>query len=146
MKINKKIRIALWSVLGIAVLLSLTLLVHVIIMVKAMRALPDATIQMARADFIQPVDSMNAIQIENTVMDQPGVKSTYFNAKDYTLVYSFDNRVNNAQNIYDHAIKNDGFSSVRYIVAASDLSKGCPVMNGNSFYGKLTAFVGRFVN
>lgn len=146
MKTNKKIKVALLSILGIAVLFFLALLVHITIMVKEMKALPEATIQMARADFIQPVDSINAVQIENKVMDQPGVKSTYFNSKDYTLVYSFDNRVNNAQNIYDHAIKNDGFRSTRYIVSAADLSTGCPVMNDNSFYGKLTAFVGRFVN
>ncbi|MGH2643860.1 MAG: hypothetical protein ACRDE2_07930, partial [Chitinophagaceae bacterium] len=120
MKINKKIKIALLSALGIAVLLIITLLVHVTIMVKEMRDLPDATIQMARADFIQPVDSMSALQIEDKVMDQPGVKSTYFNSKDYTLVYTFDNRVDNAQNIYNHAIKNDGFNSSRFIVSASD--------------------------
>ena len=115
-------------------------------MVKEMRSLPDATIQMARADFMQPVDSLSAVQIENKVMSQEGVKSTYFNPKDYILVYTFDNRINNSQNIYDHAIKNSGFKSERYIVSASDLTKGCPVMNDNSFYGKLTAFVGRFVN
>lgn len=146
MKINKKIKIALLSVLGIVTLLIITLLVHVTIMVKEMRALPDATIQMARADFTQPVDSINAVLIENKVMDQPGVKSTYFNSKDYTLVYTFNNRINNAPNIYNHAIKNDGFSSACFIVSAADLSKGCPVMNDNSFYGKLTVFLGKFVN
>lgn len=146
MKINKKIRIVLLSILGLVCLLFVTLIAHVIIMIKEMRTLPYATIQRARADFKQPVDSLNALQIENKVMAQPGVESTYFNPREYILVYTFDNRVNNAQNIYDKVIKNDGFKSVRYIVSATDLSKGCPVMNDNNFYGKLTAFVGRFVN
>lgn len=146
MKINKKIKIALFSIMGFAFLFVAALLVHITLMVKEMRNLPDATIQLARADFKQPVDPINALQIENKVMEQTGVKSTYFNPKDYTLVYTFDNRVNNARNIYDHAIRNDGFLSTRYIVSAADLSQGCPVMNDHSFYGKLTAFVGRFVN
>jgi hypothetical protein len=146
MKINKKIRIIILSVLGITFLFFAVLLVHITMMVKEMRDLPYATIQMARADFKQPVDSIHALQIENKVLKQEGVKSAYFNPKDYTLVYTFDNRVNNAKKIYDNAVKNDGFKSARYIVSASDLSKGCPVMNDNNFYGKLTAFVGKFIN
>ncbi len=146
MKINKKIKIAIATVSGFAFLFFAALIVHIAIMVKGMQPLSDPTVQMARADFKQPVDSSDGTRIENKIRSLRGVKATYFNLKNYILIYTFDNRLNDAQNIYDKAIKNSGFKSVRYTVSQSDLSKGCPVMNGNSFYGKLTAVVSKVVN
>ncbi len=144
MKINKKIKILSGVVFGFAFLLFATLIVHIAIMVKGRPA--DATVQLGRADFKEPVDSLSALKIQNDIKGLKGVQYTYFNAKDYILVYAFDNKVNTAQKIYDAAIKNAGFSSVRYTVGAADLAKGCPVMSNNSFYGKLTGLVAGFVN
>ncbi len=146
MKINKKIKIVFGVVFGIAFLFFATLIVHIAIMVKGRVLPPDATVQMARADFKEPVDSLSAIKIQNDIKMQKGVQTTYFNSKDYIMVYSFDNKVNTAQNIYDAAIRNSGFRSARYIVSKADLAKGCPVMNHNSFYGKLTEMVASIVN
>lgn len=146
MKTGKKIRIALQAVLGFVFLLFAVLIIHIAIMVKGAQPLVNSTEQMARADFSQPVDSSDAIKIENEVKSLNGVKSVYFNLKDYILIYTFDNRVNNAQKIYDHAIRNSGFSAIRYVVSGSELSKGCPVMNDHSFYGKLTTIISKIVN
>src|ERR1700743_3741080 len=139
MKINKKIKILLGSVLGLAFLLFAVLIVHIAIMVKGRPA--DATVQLGRADFKEPVDSLSAVKIQDEIKNLKGVKYTYFNAKDYIMVYAFDNKVNTARQIYDAAIKNAGFRSVRYTVGAADLTKGCPVMSNHSFYGKLTEMV-----
>jgi hypothetical protein len=146
MKISKKVKILSGSILGLAFLLFATLIVHIAIMVRGRAPLPFATVQMARADFREAVDSASAIRIQNNIKRLKGVQSTYFNLKDYVLVYTFDNKVNTAQGIYDEAIRNAGFRSVRYVVSASDLTKGCPVMNNNSFYGKLTETVANIVN
>jgi hypothetical protein len=146
MKLNKKIKIVAFSLLGLAFLFFATLIVHIAIMVKGRPTPAFATIQMARADFKEPVDSLSAVRIQNEIKNLKGVQTTWFNAKDYILVYSFDNKINTAQSIYDAAIKNSGFRSVRYIVGKADLAKGCPVMNNNSFYGKLTEVVAGIVN
>lgn len=146
MKVPKKIKVALFSVLGLALLLFITLIVHIAVMVHNRAPLPLATIQMARADFKMPVDSAAAQQIQDNIRKLNGVKSTYFNVADDIVIYTFDNRLNTAQRIFDKAIKNSGFAAVRYTVSEKDLSGGCPVMNDHSFYGKLTAVVSRFVN
>jgi len=146
MKINKKIKIATCSIAGLALLLFAVLIIHIAIMVKSRLPLVNATVQMARADFKQPVDSLSAAQIQDQVKSLKGVKSTYFNSKDHILVYTYDNNQNTAQNIYDKVIKNSGFRSVRYTVSKDDLAKGCPVMGNHSFYGKLTSIMASIIN
>jgi hypothetical protein len=146
MKSNKKLKIALFSVLGLAFLFFAVLIIHIAVMVKGRAPLANATIQMARADFKEPVDSLSAVRIQENIKKLKGVESTYFNAKDYIVVYTYDNRVNTAQGIYDQAIGNAGFSSARYLVSDKDLAGGCPVMNSNSFYGRLTDVVSRIIN
>ncbi|MGF7230228.1 hypothetical protein [Arachidicoccus sp.] len=146
MKINKKVKIAAGSILGIAFLLFATLIVHVAYMVKKEAKEPFAHVQMSRTDFQQPVDSASALAIQNKIKTLKGVKSTYFNLKDNILIYTFDNRENTAQDIYNNAIKNTGFASSRHIVSSKEMNTGCPVMNPNSFYGKLSTLVAKVVN
>lgn len=142
----KKVKIAIFSLLGVAVLFFAVLLVHIVIMVKNRPPVENATIQMARADFNEPIDATAATKIQNEIKEQPGVKSTYFNSKTNILVYTFDNRDNDAQDIYNKTIKNSGFASVRKIYSAEESKTGCPVMDNNSFYGKLTKVVTSIVN
>lgn len=144
--LKKKIKIGIISLLGIGFLLFAVLIVHIAIMVDNNEPLPMATIQMARADFQEPIDSLDAQYIKQKITLLQGVKSTYFNLKDEILIYTFDNRVNSAQNIYDKAIKTAGFSVERYTVSEEDLARGCPAMSDNSFYGNLTALVSNVIN
>jgi hypothetical protein len=146
MKFGKKWKIAIFSVLGAAFLLFATLVVHIAVMVHQRGPLAFATIQMARSDFQAPVDSARAQEIQKHILTLKGVKSTYCNLKDGILIYTFDNRINTAQQIYDEAIKTSGIPSVRYTVSKKDLARGCPVMNNSSFYGKLTAIISKVVN
>jgi len=129
-----------------AVLFVLLLLTHIVIMVKSMPILVYPTLQLARVDFKEPLDSLSIRRIRNQVASQKGVESTYYNPKDDILIYTFDNRLNNAHSIYDKAIIPSGYASERYVVTAKDLQQGCPVLNNNSFYGKLTALVAKIVN
>lgn len=146
MKINKRWKIGIISTIGVVFLLFATLIVHIAIMVHNRGPLAFATIQMGRSDFQAPVDSTQAQQIQKHILAMKGVKSTYFNMKDGIVIYTFDNRANTAQQIYDKAIRTSGIPSLRYTVSEKDMAKGCPVMNSNSFYGKLTAVVSKIVN
>lgn len=142
----KKIRkILFWSA-GILTLLVLILFVHIAIMVKGMPRMAQPTMQLGRADFSQPVSNEQALQICKQVKNTTGVTDTYFNPKYNTLVYSFDNRKNTAENIYAETIENCGVPSHRFIVKKEDMGKGCPVMDDNSFSGKVTRFVAGIVN
>lgn len=142
---NKNVKRVLGWMGVFAVLFVLLLLTHIVIMVKRMPILANPTLQLARVDFKEPLDSLSIGQIRNKVVSQKGVKSTYYNQRDDILIYTFDNRLNNARTIYDNAIVPSGYASVRYVVTAKDLQQGCPVMSNDSFYGKLTALVAKIV-
>lgn len=146
MKINKKLKTALKIAGGAVLLFFIVLVTHIVIMVKNRPPLVHSTTQLARADFKQPVDSAAAISIQDGLKKLSGVQTTYFNLKDNILVYGFDNRKNTAENIYDEAIKNCGFTSVRYMVNSKDMANGCPVIDNNSFYGKVTNVIAKIVN
>lgn len=146
MKIRKKIKWFLLGTLGLAILLFLTLFIHIAVMVYHKGPLPFEHIQMARADFLAPLDKANVAQIKSRLEGQKGVKSTFFSPKDRDVVYTFDNRQNNAANIYHAAIQGAAVPSKPYVVTAADLATGCPAMDNSSFYGKLTAAVSRIVN
>lgn len=139
-KTKKRIKISLLSAFGIVFLLFALLIVHVVIMVKK-GGTHNAGIQLARVDFKQNLDSAQALAVQEKFRSEKGVKSTYYNYKDNILIYAFDDRQNNSQAIYNAAVKSSTLHSTRYIVAAADMNKGCPAMNANSFYGKLSSFV-----
>lgn len=146
MRINKKIKTGLKIAGSLVFLFFAVMIVHIVIMVKNRPPLANETVQLGRADFQQPLDSSSIINIQANIKKLPGVKTTYFNAKDNILVYGYDNRKNTAENIYDGAIRNCGYASVRYTVNASDMANGCPVIDNNSFYGKVTSVIAKIVN
>ncbi|PSK93200.1 hypothetical protein B0I18_102170 [Taibaiella chishuiensis] len=146
MTMKKKLKVAAGSLLGIMFLFSAVLLIHIVVMVKNRKPLPAATLQMARADFKQPVPDQVMQTIQQAVSRQKGVKETYYNAGSRMLVYTYDNKVNTAEAIYASAIRPSGMSSERHLVSQSEATKGCPAMDNHSFYGKLTNMVARVVN
>lgn len=146
MKIRKKIKIGLISVLSAVALLFIVLIVHIGIMVHERGALPMATIQMARVDFQNPITPLQAKNIEADFKHYKGVKSTHFNVKNGILIYTFDNRKNSTKAIYSNFEKENSLPCSRYVVSDEDLSHGCPAMNSNSFYGKLTNVISKIVN
>lgn len=129
-----------------ALVLCLILLIHVAVMVKKNRAAPGDTVQLARADFKEPVDSLSAARIEQNIQKMRGVKSTYFNRPDGILVYAFDNTQNTSRAIYEQGVQNTGFQSALYVVSAGDMKTGCPAILDDSFYGKLTRAVAHLIN
>lgn len=146
MSIGKLVKIILGGIIGIAFLFFLVLIIHIAVMVRDRPPIANATIEMARVDFNAPVDSSSIIAIQEKVKQLKGVRSTYYNYKNRILIYTFDNRVNNAQKIYDNAIRSSQFPSKRIIVSAAEAKQGCPVIDNKSFYGKLTALVAKVVN
>lgn len=146
MTTRKKIKWILLGTLGLGVLLFLTLVIHIAVMVYHKAPLPYEHIQMARVDFIKPLDGGHLAQVKQNLQAQKGVKSTYFNAEDHNVVYTFDNRQNNAKKIYEGAIAKADIMAKPYVVTAKDLENGCPVMNTHSFYGRLTSVISTVVN
>jgi len=146
MTMQKKIKWFFIGTLGTAVLLFLTLVIHIAIMVYHKGPLPFEHTQMARTDFMEPLDSLQISKLKSNLLSQKGVKSIYLNSKDHNVVYTFDNRQNSGDNIFRNAIVPAHLKAKPYIVSAEDLNRGCPAFNNNSFYGKLTKVISKAVN
>lgn len=146
MSTKKKIKIAIFSLLGFCLLLFATLVVHIAIMVKGKSQLSSTTIQIARVDFQQELDADQLATIQEDIRALKGVKSSFFNPKSNILIYTFDNRENNAKKIYQEAIQSSNIISTRYVPSSEELEAGCPVINKNSFYGRLTDAISAIIN
>ena len=146
MSFRKKMKIALGSIAGVAFLLFAVLVVHIVIMVKMRKPPANATVQMARVDFKQSMDPATIAKVEGDIKVMKGVKDVYYNPQSHILIYSFDAKQNNANNIYNTAIQSSGYSANRFAFAKNDMAKGCPVMDNHSFYGKLTSIVSNVIN
>ncbi|WP_107040308.1 hypothetical protein [Brumimicrobium mesophilum] len=146
MKTRKKIKMVATILLGGAFLFFATLVIHIGIMVYGKEALPLATTQIGRLDFDEQINEGQANAIENQFKNIEGVKSTYFNVGSDILIYTFDNRKNSTENIYKEFNQGSNYLSSRYTVSEEDLSKGCPAIESDSFYGKLTSMVSKIVN
>lgn len=146
MNTKKVIKYTAISVFSIAFLFFATLIVHIAVMVKGKTPLASANTQLARIDLGNNVNNEAAVQLESDIRSLPGVKSTYYNPQTHILVYSFDNKILSADQVYQSQVASKSISAAKYVVSASDATKGCPAMDHNSFYARLTRVVSSVVN
>lgn len=146
MTLRKKIKIAAVTVLGAGALLFFILIVHIAFMVKGRKRPELATIQMVRADFKQPAGVEEADRIVSKLKAMTGVKDAYYNPGSGILIYTFDATRNNANAIFETAVRPAGLAVEMKTFSKEELSAGCPAMDNNSFYGRLTGIVDRVVN
>ena len=142
MKINKKIKIALLSILGFFLLMFVILVYHI----ATARPIENATIQVSRIDFDKPFDSMSAIYIKQKLHDIPGVKSDII-IKRNVVVYFHDNKVADSKRIYDELMTTGQYNAQRFILPEGLANKQvCPVIKKDGISYKFTQFVQRIFN
>ena len=88
MKRNKKIKIALGSIFGIFLILFVVLVVH--IATAKPLVVDNATLQISRIDFKEPIDSLKAKEIHRNLKSIPGVKTDRLNKETGVLVFFHD--------------------------------------------------------
>ncbi len=144
MKINKKVKIAIGSVLGIFLVLFAVLVIHIATAKPVV--IENATVQVSRIDFDKPFDSLSAIEIQNKIRSIPGVKSEVI-VKRNVVVYFHDNRVANSEKIYGELMAKGDYKAERFILpAALANNKVCPVMNQDGFSYKFSRGIQRIFN
>lgn len=136
---RKALKIGGGSMIVLAIVFMITLVVHIAIMVGNRPA--SSFYQLARVDFTNEISNIEADEMKVNILNQEGTVSSFFNSKAKTLVYKFDTRYNNADDIYQIAILNRFPDAKRYIVTEEMAQKGCPVVSDESFYGRLAAMV-----
>ena len=137
MRINKKIKIFLLSILGIFLLLFAILVYHI----ANARPIENATIQISRIDFDKPFDSLGATQIKQKLHSIKGVKSDII-VKNNVVVYFHDNLIINSEKVYSELMTKGDYNAKRFILPASLANKQvCPVMKKDGFKYKFSKFI-----
>ena len=129
MKINKKVKIAILSILGITLLLFVVLVYHI----ANARPIENATIQISRIDFDKPFDSLSTIEIKDKLHEIAGVKSDII-VKNNVVVYFHDNTVADSKKIFAELMKKGDYQAQRFVLPASMANNQvCPVIKKDSF-------------
>ena len=145
MKINKKLKIAILSVLGIIVLFFAILVFHIATAKPVV--FDNAYLQISRIDFKEPVDSLKEKEIHRNMKTFEGVINPKFYFKQNVLVYYSDNRVTNSEKIYNQLISKGNYKAERFTIPATLASQSaCPIMNRNSFKYKFSQGIQRIFN
>lgn len=137
MKINKKVKFAIYSILGFALLLFVVLVYHI----ANAKPVENATIQVSRIDFDKPFDSVSTIEIKDKLHAIAGVKSEII-VKRNVVVYFHDNKIADSKKVYDELMTKGNFKAERFILPANMLNKqACPVMKKDGMSYKFTKLV-----
>ena len=137
MKINKKVKIALLSILGFFLLMFAILVYHI----ANARPIENATIQVSRIDFDKPFDSLGIVDIKQKLHDISGVKSEIIIKKN-VVVYFHDNKIADSKKIYDELMLTGKYKAERFILPEALANKQvCPVIKKDGFSYKFSKFV-----
>ena len=137
MKIHKKVKVALLSVLGFLLLMFIILVYHI----ATARPLENATIQVSRIDFDKPFDSLGIVDITKKLHEIPGVKDEVI-VKRNVVVYFHDNRIADSKKVYSELMQKGDYKAQRFILPANLANKSvCPVMHKDGIAYKFSKFV-----
>lgn len=137
MKINRKIKIALLSILGITVVLFVILVYHI----ANARPIESANIQVSRIDFDKPFDSLSTIEIKQKLHEIEGVKSEII-VKNNVVVYFHDNTVADSKKVFSQLMAKGKYNANRFILPESMANaQACPVIKKDGFKYKFSKFV-----
>lgn len=137
MRINKKIKIALLSILGITVVLFGILVYHI----ANARPIENANIQISRIDFDTPFDSISTIEIKEKLHSINGVKSDII-VKNNVVVYFHDNTICDSKKVFSELMKKGNYNAKRFIVPANLANaQVCPVIKKDGYKYKFSKFV-----
>ncbi|WP_293873671.1 hypothetical protein [Flavobacterium sp.] len=142
MKFNKKLKIALLSILGLFLLLFVILVYHI----ATAKPVDNAYIQISRIDFDKPFDSTSTIDIKQKLHSIAGVDDEII-IKRNVVVYFHDNRIADSKKIYNELMTKGNYNAQRFIIPANLANKQvCPVMRRDGISYKFTKFVQRIFN
>ena len=144
MKINKKVKIVLFSLLGIFVLFFAILLFHVITAKPVVYELQH--VQISRIDFKNDIDSTQAKKICADMRTIPGLTSDSIIVKRNVVVYFHNNTITNSEKVYNQLMTKGKYDAKRFVLPANLENKPvCPV-DVNSFSYKWASALNRMFN
>lgn len=145
MKINRKIKIATYCMLGTVLLLFVVLVAHI---ATAKPVVYDnANVQISRIDFEKPLNPEQVKEIHRNLKSIPGVRSDHFKPEKGVVVYCHDNRIADSKKIYEKLMTKVNYKAKRFEISKELASKQvCPVMNHDGFSYKFSQGIKRIFN
>lgn len=118
--------------------LSLLLVLFIVLVVHIATAKPveidNATIQISRIDFNESLDSLKIKQINKHLESIPGIVSKNYNIENKTMVYFHDNKIIDANGVYEKLIQLGKYNASLYQLPEDLKNKQvCPVIKQGSF-------------
>lgn len=145
MKMNRKVKIFLGSILGIVLMLFVVLVVH-IATAKPVE-IDNATMQISRIDFKEPLDSLKSKEIHRNLKSISGVKNVRITAEKGVAVFFHDNRIVNSEQVFEQLQDKGNYKAERFVISDELAAKKvCPAMNTDSFSYKFSRGIQRIFN
>lgn len=145
MKVNKNTKRILLGLLAFFLLSFVVLVIHVVMVSKSTKY-DNPSLQLARIDFKQPIDSSQAREINSKIRKIDGVGNTHFNVKDGILIYSVDNNKNSDEAVYEKLVAEVPYKAERFVVTQEMAAKGCPAMDKSSIAYQFSNTVNKIFN
>ena len=145
MKIHRGIKIAAGSIVIVFLILFTVLVVH-IVTAKPVQY-DNATMQISRIDFKEPIDSLKAKEIHRNMKSIAGVKNPKFFPEKNVLVYYHDSKIVNSEKVFNELMAKGNYKAERLVIPVNIASKQvCPVMDESSFKYKFSRGIKRIFN
>jgi copper chaperone CopZ len=145
MKINRTIKVVIGSIFSIVLLLIVVLVVH-IATAKPVEV-DNATMQISRIDFKEPLDSLKSKEIHRNLKSIDGVKNIKIVPEKGVVVYFHDNRIANSEQVFTQLSAKGNYQAERFVISDDLASKKvCPAMNTDSFSYKFSRGIQRIFN
>jgi len=145
MKIHRSIKIAAGSIIALFLILFTILVIH-IITVKPTKY-DNATLQISRIDFKEPIDTLKAKEIHRNMKSIAGVKNPKFYYGKNVLVYYHDTKIANSEQVFNQLMAKGDYKAERLVIPVNIASKQvCPVMDESSFKYKFSRGIKRIFN
>lgn len=132
-------------------LIGTTLLLLIILVVHIATAKPikydNATMQISRIDFQEPLDSLKIKEIHRNLKSIPGFISDSYNIKNNVVVFFHDNKIADSKKIVDQLIQKGNYKATRYVLPKGmEAKQVCPVIEQGSFSYHFSKGVQRIFN
>ncbi|RAR49607.1 hypothetical protein [Flavobacterium lacus] len=145
MKINRTIKVIIGSIFSIVLLLIVVLVVH-IATAKPVEV-DNATMQISRIDFKEPLDSLKSKEIHRNLKSIDGVKNIKIVPEKGVVVYFHDNRIVNSEQVFTQLSATGNYQAECFVISDDLASKKvCPAMNTDSFSYKFSRGIQRIFN
>lgn len=142
---KRKLKFIAMGLIGTTLLLLIILVWH-IATAKPIKY-DNATMQISRIDFQEPLDSIKIKEIHRNLKSIPGFISDSYNIKNNVVVFFHDNKIADSKKMVDQLIQKGNYKATRYVLPKGmEAKQVCPVIEEGSFSYHFSKGIQRIFN